>query len=166
MTGDAVPDAPDFARLYADPGSPLSPRMASRLWAAAVMLADTYRRAGGTAHAVPAAGRATLGRRGVMERFVACFDALARRFEQRQVDATQIATCTGEEMPLHLVIEEAEGTAGVGSLDTDLSLPADPDRDEDFGAVRELLFRLRIGRAFGAWRGAPPLEAPSPALTR
>jgi hypothetical protein len=31
MTGDAAPDAPDFARLYADPGSPLSPRMASRL---------------------------------------------------------------------------------------------------------------------------------------
>ena len=76
-----------------------------------------------------------------MERFVSCFDALARRFEGRQVDATQIATCTAEEMALHLVIEEAEGTAGDGSLDTDLSLPADADRDQDFGAVQELLFR-------------------------
>ena len=36
-----MPGQPDFARLYAGPGSPLSPRMAARLWAAAVTLADT-----------------------------------------------------------------------------------------------------------------------------
>jgi hypothetical protein len=142
MTGDAAADAPDFARLYADPGSPLSPRMASWLWATAVMLADTYEE--GRWHlltrSLPPVGR-RLADEVWMERFVSCFDALARRFEARQVDATQIATCTAEEMALHLVIEEAEGTAGDGSLDTDLSLPADPDRDQDFGAVRELLFR-------------------------
>ena len=40
--GDTVPEAPDFARLYAGPGLPMSPLMASRLWAAAIMLADTY----------------------------------------------------------------------------------------------------------------------------
>ncbi len=77
MLGDAVPDAPDFARLYAGPGLPMSPRMASRLWAAAVILADTYE------------GRVHLLKRNLppivqrvvdevwMDRFVSCFDALA-----------------------------------------------------------------------------------------
>lgn len=76
-----------------------------------------------------------------MDRFVSCFDALALRFERREVDATRIARCTAEEMALHLIIDAAEGTTLDGSLATDLSLPADPDRDGDFDAVRELLFR-------------------------
>ena len=42
MRDDAVRGARDFARLYAGRGSPLSPRMASRLWAAALTLAETY----------------------------------------------------------------------------------------------------------------------------
>ena len=41
----------------------------------------------------------------------------------------------------HLIIDAAEGTTLDGSLATDLSLPADPDRDGDFDAVREFLFR-------------------------
>ena len=142
MTGDAVPGAPDFARLYAGAGSPLSPRMAARLWAAAVTLADTYDE-----------GRWHLLRRSLppivqrvadevwLERFVACFEALARRLEAGGFDATQITTCTAEEMALHLVIDAAEGATGDGSLATDLSLPASPDRDEDFDAIRELHFR-------------------------
>ena len=141
MTGDAVPGQPDFARLYAGPGSPLSPRMAARLWAAAVTLADTYDE-----------GRWHLLRRSLppivqrvadevwMERFVACFEALARRLEGGGSDGTQITTCTAEEMALHLVIDAAEGATGDGSLATDLSLPARPDRDEDFDAIRELHF--------------------------
>jgi hypothetical protein len=44
-----------------------------------------------------------------MERFVACFEALARRLERRGFDATQMTTCTAEEMALHLVIDAAEG---------------------------------------------------------
>ncbi len=53
MTGDAAPArvAPDFARLYADAGSPLSPRMASRLCGYSIMLADTY--ASGTCSSGP-----------------------------------------------------------------------------------------------------------------
>ena len=76
-----------------------------------------------------------------MERFVACFEALARRLEAGGFDTTQITTCTAEEMALHLVIDAAEGGTGDGSLATDLSLPASPDRDEDFDAIRELHFR-------------------------
>ncbi len=52
-----------------------------------------------------------------------------------------MASCTAEEMALHLIIDAAEGATLDGSLATDLSLPADPDRDGDFDAVRELLFR-------------------------
>ncbi|MDP1807686.1 MAG: hypothetical protein Q8K72_21080 [Acidimicrobiales bacterium] len=44
-------------------------------------------------------------------------------------------------MALHLVIDAAEGATRDGALAPDLSLPASPDRDEDFDAVRELLFR-------------------------
>ena len=138
--GDAAPDAPDFARLYSAPGLPMSPRMASRLWAAAVVLADTYE---GHLHLLkrtlpPIAQRVV--DEAWMERFVSCFDSLALRFERREVDATRISTCTAEEMALHLIIDAAEGATRDGSLATDLSLPADPDRDGDFDAVRELLF--------------------------
>jgi hypothetical protein len=77
-----------------------------------------------------------------MERFVACFEALARRLEGGGSD--EITTCTAEEMALHLVIDAAEGATRDGSLATDLSLPARPDRDEDFDAISGAsLLRLR-----------------------
>ena len=76
-----------------------------------------------------------------MERFVSCFGALVRRFEEGKVDATRMATCTAEEMALHLIVDAAEGATRDGTLATDLSLPANRSRDDDFGAVRELLFR-------------------------
>ena len=142
MTGDATADAPDFTRLYADPGATISPRMASRLWAAAVTLADTYDE--GRWHLLtralpPIAQR--VADQVWMKRFISCFGDLARRFERREVDATRITTCLAEEMALHLVIDAAEETTGDGTLTTDLSLPADPDRNDDFDALRELLFR-------------------------
>ncbi len=116
MLGDAVPDAPDFARLYAGPGLPMSPRMASRLWAAAVILADTYE---GRVHLLKRT-LPPIAQRVVdevwMDRFVSCFDALALRFERRGIDATRIARCTAEEMALHLIIDAAEGTKLDGSL--------------------------------------------------
>ncbi len=93
------------------------------------------------AQAVSATDRATLGRRGLDGALRHRFEALARRLEAGGSDGTQITTCTAEEMALHLVIDAAEGAAGDGSLATDLSLPARPDRDEDFDAIRELHFR-------------------------
>ncbi|MDQ3898718.1 MAG: hypothetical protein M3326_15985 [Actinomycetota bacterium] len=75
-----------------------------------------------------------------MERFVACFDDLARRLEGGGLDATQLTKSTAEEMALHLVMDAAESAPRDGTLAPDLSLPASPDRDEDFDAIRELLF--------------------------
>ncbi|MGH8542271.1 MAG: hypothetical protein ACREX3_01210 [Gammaproteobacteria bacterium] len=82
--------------------------MASRLWAAAVMLADTYE---GRLHLLrrtlpPIAQRVV--DEAWMERFVLCFDSLALRFERREIDPTRISTCTAEEMALHLIIDAAE----------------------------------------------------------
>ena len=117
MRGDAVRGAPDFARLYAGPGSPLSPRMVARLWATAVTLAETYDE--GRWHLLrwslpPIVQR--LADEVWMERFVACFEALARRVERGAFDANQITTCTAEEMALHLVIDAAEGATADGRL--------------------------------------------------
>lgn len=142
MTADAAPDTPDFARLYAGPGSPLSPRMASRLWAAAAMLADTYDE--GRWHLLrrslpPIAQR--LADEVWMERFVSCFETLAKRLEVHDFDATRITTCTAEEMALHLVIDAAEGASRDGTLATDISQPAIPGSDDDFDSIRETLFR-------------------------
>jgi hypothetical protein len=142
MTADAPRDTPDFAQLYARAGSPLSPRMAACLWAAAVMLANTYDEGRWrllTRHLPPIAQR--LADEVWMERFVSCFETLANRLEVQDFDATRITTCTAEEMALHLVIEAAEGASRDGALATDISQPAKPGCDDDFDSVREPLFR-------------------------
>jgi hypothetical protein len=110
MIGDGVPGAPDFARLYAAPGSPLSPRM-PRVFGLrpTPSLTPTVRAdgncSGGLCHPIVQRVADEVW----MERFVACFEALARRLEERGSEATQITTCTAEEMALHLVIDAAEG---------------------------------------------------------
>lgn len=46
----------------------------------------------------------------------ACFEILARRLEGGAFDATQMTTCTAEEMALHLVIDAAEGATRDGCI--------------------------------------------------
>ena len=142
MTGNADRGAPDFARLYGGPGSPVTPRMGGRLWDAALMLADTYGEDRGALlmRSLPPVVR-RLAEEMWVARFVSCFEALALRVAEGVVDATRITTCTAEEMALHLVIEAAEDATRDASLDTNVSLPANSDRDDDFDTVRELLFR-------------------------
>ena len=104
------------------------------------MLADTY---GGGRWCLLERALPPIAQRSVdevwMRRSISCFGALARRFQGGELDATRIATCTAEEMAPHLVIDEAEGATLDGTLGTDLSLPADPVRYDDFDSVRELL---------------------------
>ncbi len=92
------------------------------------------------AQAVSATDRVTLGRRGMDGALHGVLRALARRLGRRGCQATQITTGTAEEMALHLVIDAAEGAMRDGTVATDLPLPARPDRDEDFDAIRELYF--------------------------
>ena len=85
--------------------------------------------------ALSATDRATRGRRGLDEALRRLLRCPGPPSGGGGVDATQITTCTAEEMALDLVIDAAEDATGDGSLTTDLSLPASPDRDEDFDAL-------------------------------
>ena len=59
-----------------------------------------------------------------MRRFVSCFDALAARLASGRFHAEQLASCTAEEMALHLVIDLAEDFVTDGTLPMQEDLPA------------------------------------------
>jgi hypothetical protein len=143
MTVDPFADSPDFARLYGDPDSTLSPRMASQLWTTAIYLADTYADPDVTdllKRELPPIAR-RMADDVWMERFVVCFEAIATRLARGRFASSQLASCTGEEMALHLVIDSAEAGVSDDAIPLDDSLPADPERDRDFEWAREVLFR-------------------------
>jgi hypothetical protein len=143
MTVDPFAGSPDFARLYGDPDSALSPRMASQLWTTAIYLADTY--ADSEMSDLLKQELPPIARRMAddvwMERFVVCFEGIAARLAGGRFASSQLASCTGEEMALHLVIDSAEAAVGDETIPLDDSLPADPERDRDFEWAREVLFR-------------------------
>ena len=143
MTVDPFEDSPDFARLYGGTDSPLSPRMASKLWTTAIHFADTYADSDVTdllKRELPPIAR-LMADDVWMERFVACFDDLAARLAHGRFASSQLASCTGEEMALHLVIDSAEAGVSDDVTPLDDSLPGDPERDCDFEWAREVLFR-------------------------
>lgn len=75
------PDDPDFATIYRDKGS-ITPRLARRLWTAALFCADTWRHAGSERPFLvedlpPVAWPHAVG--AWYEQFVDCFDVLADR---------------------------------------------------------------------------------------
>jgi hypothetical protein len=79
------------------------------------------------------------------ERFIAAFgsrfDVIALRLAEGLDELSGIATCTDDELALHLVIEYAEDLYGDGALDWEWidALPVRL-RDEDFGRLKDLLF--------------------------
>lgn len=138
-----VPAAqPDFATIYRDDW-PITPRMAAHLWSAALFIADTHR--DGTQldmlrdELPPVARRLTDD--AWMRRFVSSFDALAARIATGGFASEQLASCTAEEMALHLVIDLAAGFVADGILGTPQHLPAHGEDDTDFELAREMLFR-------------------------
>ncbi len=138
-----VPDETNFATKYGGTGSPLSPRMAWHLWAAALKIVDIY----GEREAwdmlrldlPPLAQR--VADAVWMARFVRCFDAIVARLAEGRSDPIQLTSCTGEEMALHIVIDHAEDWLNNGVLWTPESLPVDAERDDDFDSARDVLFR-------------------------
>ena len=76
------------------------------------------------------------------DHFVDCFDHLADRIGAGDGDQERLATCTGEEMALHLAIDLAEALAIDELLDVDAvsSLPDHGADDGDFDTMRSLLF--------------------------
>jgi hypothetical protein len=143
MTVDPFAGSPNFATLYAGANSPLSARMASQLWTTAIYFADTYADPDVTdllKRELPPIAR-LMADDVWMERFVACFEALATRLARGRFASSQLASCTGEELALHLVIDSAEAGVSDDVIPMDDSLPADPERDRDFEWAREVLFR-------------------------
>ena len=99
MTVDPFAGSPDFAALYAGANSPLSPRMASQLWATAIYFADTC--ADSDVSDLLRRELPPIARRMAddvwMERFVVCFEALATRLGRGRFASSQLASCTGED---------------------------------------------------------------------
>ncbi|MDQ4069881.1 MAG: hypothetical protein M3203_10500 [Actinomycetota bacterium] len=133
---------PDFAVIYGGEAQ-LTPRMAAHLWSAALFIADTYREGDQLdllrRELPPVARRLTDD--AWMRRFVSSFDALAGRLASGRFAAEQLASCTAEEMALHLVIDLAEDFAADGTLPRHDDLPAHDGADTDFEWAREVLFR-------------------------
>jgi hypothetical protein len=98
--------------MYGGPDSFLSPRLAWSIWPTAMSLADAYEDEDAwdllrdelprLAH--DAADHAW------MARFVLGFQTIAARMTHGGCDLSRLASCTGEEMALHLVIDEAESS--------------------------------------------------------
>lgn len=143
MPTDGQPgDQPDFAAVYGADDL-LTPRLAAHLWGAAVFLSDTYREDPQSEmlrqELPPIAQR--LADDAWIERFVSCFEALADRLGTGRSVGEQLASCTAEEMALHMVIDLAEAFVNDGVVPAESALPARGDEDTDFDFAREVLFR-------------------------
>ncbi len=133
---------PDFASLYGD-GHALTPRMVAHLWGAALFLADTYRSESQLdllrQELPPVVQR--LADDAWMRRFAAGFENLAVRLARAGFPYETLASCTAEEMALHLVIDVAEALVSDEILPVEEHLPGHGEADTDFDWPREVLFR-------------------------
>ncbi|HET7486954.1 MAG TPA: hypothetical protein VFJ85_03435 [Acidimicrobiales bacterium] len=151
MADDIVPDAvpdeplPPFERLY-PPGALISPRMAYWLWATAQVLGDTWREEWKAGEEMtwwfPVVAR-PYATSVWLERFIACFDAVAERLAAGFDQDYGLPTCTGEELALHFVLDAAFDFVNDGLLVADEQVAAlrpGSDDEADFDAARADLF--------------------------
>lgn len=135
---------PDFALRYRGRNEgTLSPRLAEALWVAATFLGSVYSERGSW-HGL----RAELPRIADqhadevwLQRFAECFDAVAFRLQDADRAPHLLASCTAEELALHIVIDVAEDCVADGTIQVSDDLPFDDERDRDFDLAREVLFR-------------------------
>lgn len=140
-SGAGDPSQPDFASLYAG-DAVLSPRLAAHLWVAAVYLSDTYGEDPQfemLREELPPIAR-RLADDAWLARFVSCFETLAVRLGAG-LASEQLASCTAEEMALHMVIDFAEASVADDMAPIPQKLPRRGAADTDFEWAREVLFR-------------------------
>lgn len=135
-----VADVPAFGQLYLD--SALSPRMAARLWSIAEIIYDD---------AINGAADELVGQLPPLAQlhaddmfrtaFVSRFAVIAKRLASGLDDLEAIATCTADEMAVHMVVASARVLYQVGDPDWIELLPARPDDDEDFEWLIEVLLQ-------------------------
>jgi hypothetical protein len=122
--------------------------MAYWLWRTAIYLADTWRADLDDPTArldyLPPIAR-PLAQGVWLERFVDCFDSVAERLAAGNLGADGLATCTGEEMALHIVIDLAEASLADDILSRTEGVAARlPDHgaaDANFDRMRDVLFK-------------------------
>jgi len=143
MANDAIPDASNFVDMYGDPESPVSPRLAWSIWITALRLADAQEDEETREllrNELPRLAR-DVANSTWMARFASSFETISDRIMRGCRDLSRLASCTGEEMALHLVIDQAESSLAEGLLSAPEFLPEYPGRDDDFEWAREVMFR-------------------------
>jgi hypothetical protein len=139
-----VSDVPDFRSIYCD--SSLSPRMAARLWAVAEILYDDFHLglADDIVSQLPPIARLHADERFVTA-FASRFAVIAKRLAEGLDCLEWIATCTADEMAVHLILAHAEDLSITSEPAWIETLPGrDPDEDEDeddFDLLVDLLFQ-------------------------
>ncbi|MGH9158321.1 MAG: hypothetical protein ACRD1K_21350 [Acidimicrobiales bacterium] len=122
--------------------------MAYWLWSTAISMADTWRDNADDPEPLrellPPIARA-VAHGPWLDRFIDCFEAIAGKLATAEIHTDGLASCTGEEMALHLVIDLAEAHLADGVLDSDLpgvaALPDHGPKDADFDSMRTNLFK-------------------------
>lgn len=132
--------APDFERLYG--AKPLTAGMAARLWTVATLISDAFADDMGE---IWLEDLPVVAKRYADEAFVAAFAArfeiLAERIAGGLQEMTDVATCTADEIALHMIIDRAgelenEGFFDEGWID---ALDRRP-KDTDFVGIKDTLF--------------------------
>jgi len=140
-------DGPDFAMLY-EPGfaagGVLTPRLAWLLCETASHLADEWRLVADDVYVrrhLPRIAQRHATRRW-RARFADCFERLAHRIAEGDGDTDALATCTAEELALHMILTVAPRLLEQDLLDDDAvsDLPDHGDADRDFALLDGALF--------------------------
>lgn len=124
-----VSDVPDFASLYSD--SPLTPRSAAKIWAIAEIIYDDFQ------HGLGGEILATLpplARRHADERFESAFASrfaiVAKRVAEGLPWLESIATCTADEMAIHVILAMVNHVDDLDDPGWIEDLPIDEDDDQ------------------------------------
>ena len=148
MAADSGGDeGPDFAALYEpsfNAGGAVTPRLAWLLCEAAWYLFDEWRHVADESYArahLPRVGHRH-ATRAWTDRFAGCFEQLARRFASGDGDTDALATCTAEQLALHMILDAAPRLLDQGLVDTDAvaDLPNHGDADRDWALLHDALF--------------------------
>jgi hypothetical protein len=140
-------DGPDFAALY-EPGfaagGALTPRLAWVLCNTAWYPADEWRLVADdhdVRRRLPRVAHHYATREWQM-RFGDCFERLARRIAAGEGDTAALATCTAEELALHMILRVAPHLLEAGLLDEDAvaDLPDHGGADRDVALLDDALF--------------------------
>lgn len=139
-------NSPDFAALYGpdDDEWVLTPRLAYVLCETAWYLADEWRLVADDDYVrrhLPRIGH-TVATREWRERFADCFERLGERIAAGDGESSILATCTAEELALHMILTTAWHHLADGYFDGDVltDLPDHGDDDRDFALLHEVLF--------------------------